>query len=925
MAGSGSEEQQKAGSSISALVSTLIPSLIIFAVFILIFTLLRKKQKRVYEPRTNVSTLPKDLKPDETPRGLFGWLGHIMSKPESFLIQHTGVDGYFFIRFLFGFASICFLGCLVCWPVLFPVNIVKGVGKTGFDMLSYANVKDKYRTFAHVFVSWLFFGTVVFFMYREIVYYTTFRHVVQTTPLYDSMLSSRTLLLTEIDEQLYDEATLRNYFPTATNIWYGRDVKTLQDKVKERTKLSKKYEGALNKVINGSTKLRLKLTKKKKPLPEPSDDLNKYLKDGKKRPTHKLKFLIGEKVDTLNYGVERLGELNKDIKKDQLEYHSFKQIPAVFIEFPSQLELQRAYQAIPFNTDFKGAKRFNGLAPNDIIWENLSLTPWKRRIKKIIASTVLTLMIIFWAIPVAVVGAISNINMLTDKVKFLSFINKMPGFLMGVITGLLPVVALAVLMSLVPPFIRKMGKVSGLMTVQQVEGYCQSWYFAFQMVHSFLVVTVASAAASTVTTIISDPSKALNLLGQNIPPASNFYLAYFCLQGLAISSGILVQIVALILAQFLGKILDKTPRSKWTRYTTLGQPSWSVVYPLYQFLGSIAIIYAIISPLLLGFAFIAFVLIYFAWNYSLIYVTRPNIHDSRGRNYPRALLQLYTGLYLAQVCLVALFVFNKNWACVALEAVCIAACAAAHIYMKYKFLPLFDIVPISAIKYAAGDSTFQYPMHDQGSKEIKVEGENYWDGGNQLGLKDQKDQVLPTADLDQTSPLQQPLVPGTHGANSMDGNNPTIIDSDDSKHNDDYSKFTHDSKAPINNKELLERDPEKSGNFEPSPTKGVSWLKRFFQPKTESFDLIRKVMPAAYFNYVEYHPDFLRNAYNDPAIANEEPHIWVARDEMGLSEIEKNKALENGVDVSDDNAKFDEKGNAIYTGPPPSYEDSIRV
>jgi hypothetical protein len=59
-------------------------------------------------------------------------------------------------------------------------------------------------------------------------------------------------------------------------------------------------------------------------------------------------------------------------------------------------------------------------------------------------------MILFWAIPVAIVGLISNVNYLTDKVHFLRFINDIPPVVLGVITGLLPSVLLSVLMSLVP-------------------------------------------------------------------------------------------------------------------------------------------------------------------------------------------------------------------------------------------------------------------------------------------------------------------------------------------------------------------------------------------------------------------------------------------------------------------------------------------
>ena len=319
------------------------------------------------------------------------------------------------------------------------------------------------------------------------------------------------MLLTEIPENLLKETELRGFFPTATNVWYARDYAELTKKIKERSKLTNKYEGTLNKTISKAIKIRNKALKKNKEPPLPADDLDKYMKDGKKRPSHKLKFLIGKKVDTLNYCPERLGELNTEIKKDQAQHNANTQIPSVFIEFPTQLELQKAYQAIPYNKELGSPKRFTGLTPDDVIWENLSLTPTKRRTKKIIASTVLTLTIIFWSIPVAVVGAISNITFLIKVAPWLEFINNMPSKLKGIITGLLPVVALAILMSLVPPFIKKVGKVSGCMTVQQVESYCQAWFYAFEVVHVFLVVALCSSSISSVPDIVEDPSSLMPL------------------------------------------------------------------------------------------------------------------------------------------------------------------------------------------------------------------------------------------------------------------------------------------------------------------------------------------------------------------------------------------------------------------------------
>lgn len=100
------------------------------------------------------------------------------------------------------------------------------------------------------------------------------------------------------------------------------------------------------------------------------------------------------------------------------------------------------------------APRYIGLHPHDIIWSNLRIKWWELIIRNAVTIGAVVALIIFWAIPVAVVGAISNINYLTEKVPFLSFINDCPPVILGLITGLLPAVLLAVLMALLPIILR---------------------------------------------------------------------------------------------------------------------------------------------------------------------------------------------------------------------------------------------------------------------------------------------------------------------------------------------------------------------------------------------------------------------------------------------------------------------------------------
>ncbi|KAH3663828.1 hypothetical protein OGAPHI_005231 [Ogataea philodendri] len=883
--------QQQSSSSVSAFVSALILNLIIFGVFVSIFVALKGKYTRVYQPRATVDTVPPKLKADPQPKGAFAWVNYILSKPESYVIEKAGIDGYFFLRYLVTFASIGLVGGLFLWPVLFAVNATGGANQSGFDIISYSNNLGRWRSFAHVFCSWLFFGIVIYTIYKELIYYTSFRHAIQTTPYYSSLLSSRTLFIDNLPEEIQDEATLHRLFPAAVNIWYTRDTKELQKLIKKRGKLSGKLEGSFVKLIGKAIKLRSKAVKKNKPLPEPANEITSYIPQ-KKLPTYKDTWIpfIGKKKDLLTTGVDEVGDYNEKINKEQLNYpDGYEKTGSVFIEFASHLELQRAYQGVPYAKELKYSRRFTSSAPEDIVWENSGLTAKARSGKRTIAATVLTLTIIFWAIPVAVVGFISNINYLTSKLHFLRFINNMPDVLMGIITALLPTIALAVLMMLLPPFIRKMGKVGGCMTAQSVDHWTQQWFFAFQVVQVFLVATCTSAAASSVTQVMEDPSMAMSLLGQKLPAASNFYISYMLLQGLSISSGALAQIVGLILSFILGRFLDNTPRKKWNRYNTLGTPSWGTSYAAFGLFTVIMLVYSIISPIIIAFTTIAYFLIYIAYLYNLNYVLDHTV-DNRGRNYPLALFEVFVGLYVAEFCLIALFVMPKNWACVVLEALMVAVTVAAHLYMRWKFEPLLETVPVGAIKEVSGGQAGAYPMSDQGLRQIREEGENYFVSGSSDSSKY----------VENDSATKQPFSPSDTHTAATDLEKIATLDNEE---------------RPFNQATVAEGqnqlDPRKYASA--SFVKG--YVDRYFKPRQYlSFNYVRSILPASWQTPVAKSND----TYKDPAVTLDEPHLWIAKDSQGLS-TSFVESCQGKILISDENAVVEENGKNNYTGPPPDY------
>ena len=170
------------------------------------------------------------------------------------------------------------------------------------------------------------------------------------------------------------------------------------------------------------------------------------------RPVHRPIANYGRRVDTIKWTRNRLKQLAPKISKlrRQQKKGQATPIPAVFIEFDSQANAQSAYQTLAHHRANHMFPDIVGLRPQEIVWPSLRMAWWERILRKFAIQAFIAVMVIFWSIPAAIVGIISNVKMLTTKVPFLHWIDDLPSVVVGLISGLLPAVALSLLMSLVP-------------------------------------------------------------------------------------------------------------------------------------------------------------------------------------------------------------------------------------------------------------------------------------------------------------------------------------------------------------------------------------------------------------------------------------------------------------------------------------------
>lgn len=357
-------------------------------------------------------------------------------------------------------------------------------------------------------------GFVLYLVCRECIFYINVRQAYLFSPYYANRLSSRTVLFTCVPKRYLDEERLRRVFgPTVQRIWIPRDSSTLEDLVKERDQTAARLEKAEVRLIRMANAARTKLTQHGHPDLEASpghhgsesasSDENKskelrssvsrvtsalsspnqvtngeptfgFGQEGpppdingsvasqwlshSARPYHRPIANYGRRVDTIKWTRLRLKELNVQIRKLRREQHNSKdkQLPSVFIEFENQVDAQAAYQSLSHHRPLHMSPRFIGVRPFEIIWTSLRMSWWERIIRRFSIQCSIAAMVIFWSIPSAFVGSVSNVKYLSTKVSFLHWINTLPSPVLGFLTSLVPAALLSCLMAIVPMLMRGM-------------------------------------------------------------------------------------------------------------------------------------------------------------------------------------------------------------------------------------------------------------------------------------------------------------------------------------------------------------------------------------------------------------------------------------------------------------------------------------
>lgn len=507
------------------------------------------------------------------------------------LSSAASLDNYFFDRYLHTLIRLFLVLGLTVPPIIIPLNVVGGKneigGVKGLDRLSFSNVSSQHtnRYWVHLVVSVLVVVLVCYIIRREAREYTRIQRTI------NSGISGSFLLVTSSLHQPSSKLIRRRFRGIAggvRSIIVNRDYKELYAAIGRRAALLERLEAAETTLIV-STNHNKRIGRVTNRSDSDSNHMPLWARyiDQKERPTICLpKYpwlpplpLVGIQVDAIRYLCTEIAKLDIQIEWDQRHPEEFPRISSSIVYFNQELPTRLANIALeaqipPFWTLKHGTTIY------DIIWGYVSISWWQLCIRTVVVNVLLAILTIGFALPVTIIGSISQINYLAGLASWLQWINTLPNWLIATIQGVLPPILLAMITTAAPIAIRLLVNLKGLHSRQIAENHVQIYYFAFVFVQGFLAISLSAGIITIIGELEHTAQAVPTVLAQNLPKACNYFFSYIMITTFITTVSTLIQAKKLINIFVLSPNIDKTARQKWMRGENVRLQKWGTLMPI---------------------------------------------------------------------------------------------------------------------------------------------------------------------------------------------------------------------------------------------------------------------------------------------------------------------------------------------------------
>lgn len=690
---SGADDDNNEGSAVSTFVSSLVFNLVVAAAIFIAFCILRSRFKRVYSPRT-YAVSPEKRSPAISD-GPLAWIFAVLSVSDEEIIKRVGLDTYMFLRYMRAMFIIFVVLSFLSAVTILPVNITGGGDAKGMDVLTMGNVKpESSKLWVHIVFFIVFVSWVLWVIFGELKIYTRLRIWWLTNPAHAEKVGASTVLVSTLPDSLIDDDNKLNsmfgiYPGGVRQVVVNRNCSELEDIVEERDNCVGKLEKLLTNYAVQCQKAHNKATKKGTTYKEP------------KRPTTRVSKIPfkGPKVDAIEHFSTQIAKLNHQIGEVDGDESKFKRQSSAFVLFRKQIAAHMAAQTvldyIPFSMDSVSLD----INADDIIWKNLNMNPYDRRIRSYISLAITIGLVVVWTILTGFLTALVSVK----NLKSLPGLGGMTDSeFFGIFTGIVPAVLLAVVMMLLPIILRLLLRLEGTLRESEVNLRLLNRFYFFQVWNVYLVMIFSTGIIIVATKSFNDLSKIPDMISKDVPKAGLTALTYVLLLAFVGAAKEILQIARLALRYILPMLFAKTPRAI-SNSETPAAFDWGTSIPIHSLIFLMGFSYSFIAPIVNWFTAVYFGLFYLVYRYQFLYVYNDANWVTGGLSFPKSITQTFVGVYVSEVFLLLMMVAKviaaetvtaNGIVRVVFTGLILLATIAAHRYINHAYMPIINYLPI---------------------------------------------------------------------------------------------------------------------------------------------------------------------------------------------------------------------------------------
>ncbi|XP_065029822.1 CSC1-like protein At3g54510 isoform X2 [Musa acuminata AAA Group] len=368
-----------------------------------------------------------------------------------------------------------------------------------------------------------------------------------------------------------------------------------------------------------------------------------------------------------------------------------KELPVAFVSFKSRCGAAFAAQTQqhmhPLLWTTEAAPE-----PRDVIWKNLAIPCHLLALYRTGIFIAALLLTVFFALPVTAVQGIAQFENLKKWFPPARAVQIIPG-LSSFLTGYLPSVILNSFIYVIPYAMVYMASLEGYISQSRKEMRACSMVFYFLVGNVFFLSLLSGSLLQQIGESFTHPKDFPSHLASAVSAQSDFFITYILTDGL---SGFSLEILQLGLVTWHVVRTCLFGQSIENDSYLFGFPYYRVI-PIVSLAILIGMVYAVISPLLLPF-----LIIYFLLGYA-VYVNQMQdvydiTYDTCGQYWPHIHHYLFITIILMQITMIGIFGLKSKPGASVSTILLLLMTILFNEYCKIRFVPTFCHCPIKVAK-----------------------------------------------------------------------------------------------------------------------------------------------------------------------------------------------------------------------------------